>query len=56
MKLIFEYLLPLITIAAALILWILSTVILKIIEIRKRMNEKKNESDVYNRRGTSRKR
>lgn len=56
MKIIFEYLLPLIIIAAALILWILSTVIIKIIEMRKRVNEKKNESDVYSRRGASGKR
>lgn len=56
MKLIFEHLLPLIIIAAALILWILSTVIIKIIEMRKRVNEKKNESDVYSRRGASGKR
>jgi len=34
-KLLFEYLLTLILIAGALILWILSTVIIKIIEIKK---------------------
>lgn len=56
LKLIFAFLIPLIIIAAAFILWAISTTILKYIEIRKRMDKKKNESDVYNRRGTSRKR
>ena len=50
LKLIFVFLIPLIIIAAAFILWAISTTILKYIEIRKRMNEKKNENKIYNRR------
>ncbi|GAA0230193.1 hypothetical protein [Metaclostridioides mangenotii] len=56
LKLLFGYLLPLIIIAVTFILWAISTTIIKIIEIRKRKNEIKNESDFYNRRGASRKR
>lgn len=56
LKLIFGYLLPLIIIVVAFIIWAISTTIIKIIEIRKRKIEIKNESDFYNRRRASRKR